>query len=110
LGVIIEATPFDKGGQFGAQFPDRNANDKIRKVVRVRPDIADASTCPRLRRIGPPLGLLLSGRFDRLGKPILRVLDLYDPDVAEFTGLHHLSGLTHHRIAGVIVRYRENTP
>jgi hypothetical protein len=43
----------------------------------------------RPRWIGPPLGLFLSGGLDPLSKPILRVLGLYDPYVAKFTGLDH---------------------
>ena len=60
--------------------------------------------------IGAPVGLLLAGLLERLGQPVLRVLDLHDADLAELAGAHHLARLPHHRVAGVVVRHGEDEP
>jgi hypothetical protein len=42
LRIVVKATTFDEGGEFSTQLLERNANNKIRKVVRVGSNIADA--------------------------------------------------------------------
>jgi len=51
--------------------------------------------------MGPPIGQLLAGAFERSREPILGVLYLnYTPDT-EFSASNHGASLPHHGIAGV---------
>jgi hypothetical protein len=78
LGVVVKPATLDERGQFRAKLCHLNTNDKIRKIVRVSPNVADAAarTCPC--RIRPPFGLLLATRLKPLGKSILRIFGLDD--------------------------------
>ena len=69
---------------------DLEPGDVAGELVRMRADVADAAARARARRVGAPLGLLLAGGLERLGQPVLRVLDLDHADLAEQAVLHHL--------------------
>jgi hypothetical protein len=79
------------------------------ELEAVGADIAHAPGGAGARRIGPPRGLFLPARFERLGRleplgePALRILDHHPADRAETTRRHQVSGLLHHGVAGVVV-------
>ena len=59
-------------------------------------------------RVGAPVGLFVVATFLLFGQP---VLDIFSLDHANFTQVsvgHHLTGLTHHGIAGVVVGQAED--
>ncbi len=66
-------------------------------------DVAGRPARTRLLGIGAPHRLLGTRRLDALGQPVLRIFGLHHADIAERTRLHHLPGVPHHRIAGVVV-------
>src|SRR5207248_5089712 len=59
---------------------------------------------------GAPRGLFLARGLEPLGQPVLRVLDLDHADLAQLASRDHSARLTHHRVAGVVVRHREDLP
>ncbi len=58
--------------------------------------------------IRAPGGLFVAARFERSAEPVLQVLYLDDADGAERARGDHLAGMTHHRIAGVVVGQHED--
>ena len=57
----------------------------------MRADVADRAADARLLRIGPPGGLLLPGLFERLGQPVLGILDLDDAELAKLALIAYLA-------------------
>src|SRR6187200_3647989 len=75
LDVVVEAAARDEGAQLGAQLADRLPGDVAGELEGMGADVADAAARARARRVGAPVGLLLAARLERLGQPVLRVLD-----------------------------------
>ena len=70
-------------------------------------DIAQRSTRTGLRRIHAPSGLLLACGFQRGAQPVLHVLGVYQPDLAQIARRHHSPGLARHGVAAVVVGQRK---
>ena len=69
----------------------------------MRTDVANATGDAALRRIGPPVGLLVAGAFEQRRQPALVVFDDHLADLAELAAGDHVPRLPHQRVAGVVV-------
>ncbi len=71
-------------------------------------DVAEAAGRAGLLRICAPARLLLPALFEARAQPTLDVAGTNGVDFAQFAGLHHGPRLPDQRVAGVVVRQREN--
>ena len=69
----------------------------------MRADVAEAAGGTALCRIGSPGRLFLTLALEPRPQPALDVFGADRLDLAQFTGEHHLAGLSHERVAGVVV-------
>ena len=108
MGVVIDPSARNKALQIGGEAFQRQAGHEIGEVKRMGADITGGATRAGFGGIGAPVGLFLTGGFERFGQPVLRIFDLHKTDVAKRACIYHGFGLPDHRIASVIVRQRED--
>ena len=106
--VIIERSASLEGLQMSTDVGWHQSRHVAGQVVRMGSDVAKASRRAALRRIRPPRSLLLLAEFQTRPQPSLDVARANRVDLAQFAAQDHFPRLPHQRIAGVVVRERED--
>ena len=84
MGIVIEATVLDKGMQVCRNLRDFQVGNETKQVISMGADITDTADRTTAGRIGAPFGLfILAAVFHINGKPVLRIFDLDQADVAK---------------------------
>ncbi len=73
-------------------------------------DVAETARRSRQGRIGAPRGLPVRLMFERQRQPVLRILDVDEPHIAQHALLDQRPRMPHERIARVRIRDREHEP
>src|SRR5450631_2577228 len=78
LQVVVEAAAGHEGVEFGGKLAAIKSGNKAGEIVSVSSNVSQRTRGSALRRIGAPDGLLLPGRLQRRGQPVLRIFNLDD--------------------------------
>ena len=106
--VVVHGAARHKRRDFGEDGLDVEPGHIVHEVVQVRPDVAHRRRRPCLRRILAPRRLLVAALLEAGREPSLRVLGHDLAHGAQATRTREVAGLLHHRVAGVVVRQRED--
>ena len=106
--IVVGSATCHHGAQVGEQALHLQAGHVAHEVVCVRPDVPQDGGRPPAPRIGPPLRLLVSLRFEQLRQPPLRVLRHHLAHLADAAASHPRARLLDQRVAGVVVGHRED--
>ena len=108
IRIVFEFAARQKRRELGAERFDLQAGDITAKIFRVRADVAHAAGRAGALRFAAPRGLLVIGDFEAVEQPALCIFGDDFQNFSEPAAADEFARLFHHRIAGVIVREREN--
>src|SRR5947208_2622445 len=108
MSVVVRLPTWHDAGQLGRNFADFQAGDKAGQVMGVCPQVPNDAGFPGNAGRGAPDRLLVSFSLQQRRSPTGSMLDLHDPDLAQFSITNHITGLTYHRIASIVVSNAED--
>src|SRR3546814_8995038 len=101
LYVVVKQTALDEGAQISRDLNGPHAADIARKLIGMCTDVAKSSRRPGNPRVAAPARIVLRGG---LGPPVLRILDLHQPNLADFALRDQVARMPPHGIPGVRMR------
>src|SRR6266478_62675 len=107
-GVVVEGPPGDQRIETGAQPRDPEPGEGSHHVLDMGADVADAKRLPRHLRVAPPGCLLVEAiALEGSGEPLLRILGVHEPELAQIAAGDHLPRMLYRGITRVRVRDAE---
>ena len=105
IAIVFKTAAFfgQEDGEIGGEFFDVQTSHVFREVDRVGADVSHAARSAADGRVHTPGGLLLPGVFQHRCQPALRVFHHHFADLSQLAFFDHLPGLTHERVAGVVI-------
>ncbi len=103
VAVVVERSRWLEDLEVRADLVRQQASHRPAKVIGMGADVAEAAGGTALGRIGSPGCLLLPLALQPRPQPALDVFRADRLDLTQFAGEHHLAGLPHERVAGVVV-------
>ena len=107
MGVVVDPPAGHERLQLRRKPLDLRLGGEGHQIEGVRADIANGPARARLLGIGAPRGLLHALAFEVLAQPVLDILDMDQPQLAQIPGLDHGPRLPDHGVASVVVGQHE---
>ena len=109
-GVVLHRATRHQAGEIGEERLDFESCHVVHQVFQMRPDVPDRRRWTRLRRILPPAGLLVTGRFEPRPEPPLGVFGHDLAHLPQPPRPHQVARFPDHGVARVVVRQGEGEP